>query len=355
MISVTAEGKIDADFTNHKCLLRYPCSDENCYPYKVELSKGKYLIECWGASGSNEVSEFVRGAYVSGILYVETSLTLYAYLGNVGVLNGTETFNGGGHGSKQGNSGGGATDFRLVNGSFSSLDSLLSRIIVAGGGAGLNQYRDQMKVEPFQTPYYEEKYDYGNGGTDIGGNGYLMRLKDEPQVMNAAGGSQKEGGLSGYCTDGCGGHYPTYLDLRAKLGIGCNAQWVTYTSGGGGGYFGGGSGAVTAYTVGSGAGGSSYVSGHPKCSSLKPNNSNDNGYDVDEESSIHYSNIAFLKPIMIGGNENIVEPNGTLARGHSGPGYARITILSRNGIHTCKCSNKFIFIILFVSIIIMLK
>ena len=321
MISITADGNSDVVFNNSKYLLRYPCSDDNCYPYKVDLKRGKFLIECWGASGSLEYSQFVRGAYVSGILYVRDSLTLYAYLGNVGSLNGQATFNGGGKGSIQGNSGGGATDFRLENGSFSSLSGLLSRIIVAGGGAGLNQYSDL-------TPYYENEYYFGNGGSEKGGDGYLMRLSNSPNVTVAIGGSQKEGGLSGYCDSGCGGNYPINKNNRAKLGIGVDAQDERFTSGGGGGYFGGGAGAVTAYTVGSGAGGSSYISGYSKCSSVVPNEENIKGYDVVEESSIHYSNIEFYQPIMIGGDEFMMEPNGTSSRGHSGPGYAQITILN---------------------------
>ena len=149
MISITTEGIADVFIDKSQYILRYPCADNDCYPYRVDFQKGRYLIECWGASGSLPVSEFVRGAYSSGILEVQNPITLYAYLGNVGTLNGIATFNGGGRGSVQGNSGGGATDFRLVNGSFSSLEGLISRVIVAGGGAGLNQYSDY-------TPYYEK-------------------------------------------------------------------------------------------------------------------------------------------------------------------------------------------------------
>ena len=348
MISITTEGIADVVIDNSQYILRYPCADNDCYPYRVDFQKGRYLIECWGASGSLPVSEFVRGAYSSGILEVQNPITLYAYLGNVGTLNGIATFNGGGRGSVQGNSGGGATDFRLVNGSFSSLEGLISRVIVAGGGAGLNQYSDY-------TPYYENTYEYGNGGSQEGGSGYLIRNSDVPHITIASGGSQKEGGLSGYCTSHCEGNYPINMNYRGKLGIGADAQNSKYTTGGGGGYFGGGAGGVTDYVVGSGVGGSSYVSGHPKCSSIVPNHSSDIGYDVDESSSIHHSGIEFYMPTMISGNENMVEPNGAISIGHSGPGYAKITILPKNYCQTYKKCYTLTSLICLIFVLIITK
>ena len=351
MISITGEGNLNVEINKNKYLLKYPCANDDCFPYKIEFTHGKYLLECWGASGSSTTSEFVRGAYASGILSVAHQFTLYAYLGNVGSLNGRETFNGGGKGSEQGNSGGGATDFRLVNGSYSSLESLISRIIVAGGGAGLNQYSDK-------NPYYDEKHDYGHGGSVEGGEGYVLRISDPPQINLAKGGSQNEGGLSGFCSNspngctfGC-----TDKNNRAKLGIGANAQHYKYSSAGGGGYFGGGAGAVTADVVGSGAGGSSYVSGHPLCSSIVPDNSNNLGYYVRHETSVHHSHIELLEPIMIGGNETIIEPNGSSVRGHTGPGYARITILNPCNFFSHKIIPSFSYIcFVYIILITLLK
>ena len=142
MISVTPQVE---SVNNKQYTLEYRCGQsEQCEPYEVKLLRGRYLLECWGASGSSDINTHSRGAYVSGEIRVETSLKLFAYVGSVGKLNGPRTFNGGGTGSSQGHSGGGATDFRLLNGSYDSLDSLLSRVIIAAGAGGLNLYEDPM-------------------------------------------------------------------------------------------------------------------------------------------------------------------------------------------------------------------
>ena len=334
MILINSYGK--ANYTkqgSNQYLLNYPCSDNNCYPYIITLKPGKYLLECWGASGSSTKEEFVRGAYVSGVLNIKETLSLYAYIGNVGKLNGEATFNGGGKGSKQGYSGGGATDFRLFPGdTFSSITSLLSRIIIAGGGAGLNVYSDD-------DAKLDEICDYGQGGSEEGGCGYFRRCTTHTSVItHAYGGNQKEAGLSGHCESPCMHGYKDH-NLRGKLGVGVDTQNAAYSTGGGGGYFGGGAGAVDSGVVSSGGGGSSYVSGHPNCSSLTPNYENSIGYDVDIEKHIHYSGIEFKNPIMIDGRNEIIEPDGTIEKGHTGSGQARITIL--NQFHKITCKKKF--------------
>ena len=348
MVLISSLGKSNYSLQGQdKYLLSYPCADNDCYPYKIDFKPGKYLLECWGASGSSEKSEFVRGAYVSGILKTRESITLYAYLGNVGKLNGSATFNGGGSGSLQGYSGGGATDFRLYPAdTFSSTTSLLSRIMVAGGGAGLNEYQDLGAT-------ISEICDYGQGGAEVGGCGYTKRCDlHNYTITHAFGGTQTEAGLSGHCIYPCShGHQDS--NLRGSLGVGVNSQHNKYSSGGGGGYFGGGAGAVDGCVVGSGGGGSSYVSGHPNCSSLSPNIKNALGYIVNSKNHIHYSGIQLMQPNMIDGHSGIVEPDGSKAIGHTGAGYARITVIDQFYERTCKSSiiNRLLMPLIYISIL----
>ena len=133
------------NYKNRIYLFEYPCvSNSECVPYKVKLERGYYLIECWGASGGNDCfnSGYSKGAYASGILYIESQRTLYFYIGGKGSDGGqTDTaatvvaggFNDGGDGGGGGSSGGGGTDVRLTEG------KLTSRIIVAGAGSGGEQ------------------------------------------------------------------------------------------------------------------------------------------------------------------------------------------------------------------------
>jgi len=113
-----------------------------------------YTLEVWGArsGGSHQNSELGiagLGGYSKGKLYLNAGDKLYIYVGAEGSWCGNSicisspSFNGGGTGYKTMNStrdpvasGGGATDIRLVPGPWDNENSLLSRIIVAGGGGG---------------------------------------------------------------------------------------------------------------------------------------------------------------------------------------------------------------------------
>lgn len=132
----------------------------------VELPKGKYNLQCWGAQGGTSYGSSSaigsRGGYSEGVLTLTETTTLYVFVGGKGSRGSNNTlvnggWNGGGasvgyssysSGDELGESypacGGGATDIALVDSSMSyangrtnrSSASLLSRIIVAGGGAG---------------------------------------------------------------------------------------------------------------------------------------------------------------------------------------------------------------------------
>jgi len=64
-----------------------------------------------------------------------------------------------------------------------------------------------------------------------------------------------------------------------------------------GGYYGGGSGSYNNSVVGSGAGGSSFISGYLGCDAIDVSGIHTGG-------CIHYSGNVFISPEMIGGNRN---------------------------------------------------
>ena len=133
---------------------------------EVTLPKGKYKLQCWGAQGGTSYGSpngaGSKGGYSEGILTLTETKTLYVFVGGQGsrgsstsLVNGG--WNGGGastgfssytSGDEYGHSypacGGGATDICTISSDMTyssgrtnrSSESLLSRCIVAGGGAG---------------------------------------------------------------------------------------------------------------------------------------------------------------------------------------------------------------------------
>lgn len=125
-----------------------PIGTEYVYEYKKTydtfetIVEGYYKLEVWGAQGGyrSNSAKGGKGGFVRGTVYLNKGDKLYIYVGGAG-NNGTCTndiceggYNGGGYRYKY-KGGGGATDIRTI-GSANPLnrDSLLSRIIVAGGG-----------------------------------------------------------------------------------------------------------------------------------------------------------------------------------------------------------------------------
>lgn len=130
------------------------------------LPTGKYKLQCWGAQGGSNAAASTysitaqaggKGGYSEGVLTLTSGRRLYAFVGGQGSSSGNGGWNGGGGGSGSSSynasntngvsrmgCGGGATDIALVTSSMSyssyrtnrSSASLLSRIIVAGGGSG---------------------------------------------------------------------------------------------------------------------------------------------------------------------------------------------------------------------------
>lgn len=208
--------------------------DENGREYIAQTS-GWYKIELWGAAGGGP--DGGNGAYVSGMIYLEANDHLYFYIGEK--ANKAATFNGGGAGSSINSlyfAGGGATDVRLVSGSWDNAESLNSRIMVAAGGGG--QGGPSLGVPG------------GNGGTLIGGAGSTTNTSVADPTL-AYGGTQSLGGIHGTGSSNSGS--------SGKFGVG--GVGGNHLAGGGSGYFGGGASGVSSTVGGSGAGGSSFIIG----------------------------------------------------------------------------------------------
>ncbi|HCQ6001152.1 TPA: hypothetical protein OL424_000443 [Clostridioides difficile] len=211
----------------------YTGSEQN-----VILKPGKYRITCYGACGGalHYQNNTPKGGRVYGALTLKKDTKLYVYVGQSGWYEADSTttvdnrtgFNGGGKGAFASGSGkkyslwgGGATDVRLIGGAWDNEQSLLSRIIVAGGGGS--------RTNASCTS--------GNGG---GANGDNSQYNSS--VNFASGGTQFDGGR---------GLENKYSGTFGKGGDFHDSS--TFRCGGGGGWFGGACG-----VEGSG-GGSGYI------------------------------------------------------------------------------------------------
>ena len=270
---------------------------------------GYYLIEAWGAQGANySTTSGGKGAYTSGIIKLDVGDTLYIYVGGSST-NKTGGYNGGANGgsSTDGtyNGGGGASDIRLVSGDWNDSESLASRIMVAGGGAGSGYYW----VGPMSG---------GDAGGLVGLSG-TQNGKGTPHTV-ASGGTQRSSGLG--------------VDKAPTVsGFGFAYQANSYGTGGGSGYYGGGSGGSTNSQVSAGAGGSSYISGYAGCVAItsSTNLSPKQVCSLEGETydcSVHYSNKAFIIPIMKAGNEEMPTHDGKSTMvGNTGNGYVKISLV----------------------------
>ena len=272
-------------------------------------SSGMYQIQTWGASGGKSLcggklcGTNAPGGYSSGEVHLDEGETIYIYVGQAGSNairgnNTPESFNGGGLGTwdygddEASGAGGGATDIRLVSGNWYDLESLTSRIMVAGAGGGSS---------------YGKSGGYGGGLN--GGN-------------NDSGASLGATQTTGY-----------------QFGIGKNGEGAGDSdgvAGGGGGYYGGVSYNSTKGETGSG--GSGFISGHkgsvavssstditPRLDS-ENNTCTDSSALFDVQCSYHYSGKKFTNTVMKSGNEEMPTHDGNdVMTGNIGDGYAKIT------------------------------
>ncbi len=291
-----------------------------------------YKIELWGAQGGGSYGGL--GGYTSGNIYLDKDDRLFVYVGGYNDRGVFDTvFNGGGdavaESSVSGHEnrytpGGGATDVRLTSGPWNNFESLKSRIMVAGAGGG----------GYFGGGAQSALYGAAGGGL-TGYNGVISITTDTFTLTESTGGTQTAGGNGGESSyipstsyDGNG--------FNGGFGFGGGGQDM-YKSGGGSGYYGGGSSGVTRPRAGSGAGGSSFISGHNGCNAISDLSTIDN--IVHTGQSIHYSNYKFTNTIMIDGvGYNWTTSKGSYIgmpthdgkstmEGNTGNGYAKITLL----------------------------
>ena len=282
---------------NENKLVRLFPYNEDKTPYTVSLTRGRYRIEAWGASGgkTGDVRD-AYGAYVSGTIKIGETKTFLIYVGGKGEnaisgdIRAKGGFNGGGDGGLAyssnyagGSGGGGSTDIRTDQ-------SKESRILVAAGGGGsAGSYKDG------SVDFYG-----GHGGDEEGGiaGGYVNTTEERSQVPNQEKGYQLLQGQQGRDSD--------------KDSIGCSEG----NGGAGGGYYGG-------YSIQSteensragGSGGSSYINKE-----------------------------YFINPIMKNGGENFNSPYGTPEKAYLN-GFLKITPILRN---SCHCQKRIFFHFVFI-------
>ena len=268
---------------------------------------GYYYIElAGGAGGAREtslISEIRKGlgAKTSGYIYLKKGEILYFYVGKKGTNENTSCrntgyeYNGGGIAKPAktgicGPTGGGATDVRLVNGSWDDEASLISRIMVAAGGGGANNANSEFigghggtlygvtPIGPSYTSYL------GHGGSQtVGGT---APTKYSSAQSNGTAGSFGKGGYGGANVS------------SASTGGG---------AGGGGGYYGGSGASGYSSGVLAAGGGSSYISGYAGVNSIEENTT-----ITHTNQTLHYSGKYFI--------------GGKMEEGQNeGNGYAMIT------------------------------
>ena len=276
---------------------------EDCPSFLVNISKGVYLVEGWGASGGgNPATSKGKGAYAAAKIRLSKTTSFYITIGGEGETStgfSQQKFkggcNGGGDGGigksdkeySNGSGGGGATDIRL------SL-SINDRIFVVAGGGGDSGEDSQGNVKSG-----------GYGGADYGGIGdHLTSFSDE---------ASQAASLTSGTTNGVG------QDGRNGMGEYGSGEG---NGGGGGGYRGGYSSQNNdQYSSAGGNGGSSYISDS-------------------------YFKIITMK----GGNEQFNSPYGQLETGHTGNGFLRIIEIKNP---TCEKNFRMPNFSFFITIVIL--
>lgn len=387
---------------------------------EVTLPPGKYKLQCWGAQGGDSSSYSgvgSKGGYSEGVLTLTETTTLYIFVGGKGASSGNGGWNcgGGSTGSSSYDSGdtygksypacgGGATDIATVTSDMSysskrnnrSSASLLSRCIVAGGGAGASaRYTEEETTnveyihvstqcgtlgttvgsEKFRTPPYirsvseqvqlhagitytitcNSDYEFWSATTTNGVISgwyqsytitpsedciiqFSLALKGNNRNTNFTPGSENltisyiestststfssksNSSQQGGGTSGRGTSPGTQTSGGGEFGKGKNQETTNYryaSGAGGGGWYGGGSSQSDSSTgqINSSGGGSGFVNTAANASS-RPS-----GYTGLQLDSGNTKDGATSFPSPSGGNET----------GHSGNGYARITVADENG------------------------
>lgn len=384
---------------------------------EITLPKGRYKLQCWGAQGGNVSGSYTatgsKGGYSEGVLTLTEPTTIYVFVGGQGTSSATSStsgtanggWNGGGasvrkssydssniYGESYPRPGGGATDMCLVTSTMNyqsgrtnrSSESLLSRFIVAGGGAGASaRYTEETEEYEYTTDESEVIFDgdlnltwqgtfslasysfsgiKGStyvvstsegytadilrklnqndrdwNGVELTSNGSMMyevtstkesltvhtiitrfykKTHTSTNTTTSSGksnSSQQGGGISGR------GQYPGTQNSAGSggaFGLGANQTTSNYryvSGAGGGGWYGGGKGQSDTGTnyVNFSGGGSGFV-----------NTAANAGYRPSG-----YTGLQLESGSTKDGSTSFVSPSGGNETGHSGNGYARITVL----------------------------
>ena len=199
--------------------------EEPYYTYTVPVD-GEYKLQVWGAQGGYRSTQENggKGGYSEGIIKLTKGTNLYVYVGGAGGNSTSKEntiqaggYNGGGYryGYK---GGGGATDIRFVSGNWNSRESLLSRVIVAGGG-GSDGAADKEgmyaggRIGGSSTQNYTAISEYGGKGGKQTYSGYSPEYTIETQATTGLDSNNKEyycggfgfGGAGIYLNEGYGG------------------------------------------------------------------------------------------------------------------------------------------------------
>ena len=240
--------------------IEFPCINQS---YVIFLKRGKYKLEAYGASGgghsdaytlarstdknvkgcldSSTVTKYKgnveckevssqpgSGGYSSGTIKILHKTAFFVYVGGQGTFqayNHKGGFNGGGSAFSISNSynapygsGGGATDFRAV------LDSLYSRILVAGGGGGSDNSDGEF--------WGSDDGSGGSGGLPSQGFWYDGKYRDDYSVNSTNGftfGQGQKGNGGEYDGAGAGGGFfggKTYKEIAGNAGGGGGSSFA---------------------------------------------------------------------------------------------------------------------------------
>ena len=392
----------------------YPAGTVFNYAYtgnvqEVTLPPGRYKLQCWGAQGGNSYSYSgtgSKGGYSEGEITLTEVTTLYIFVGGKGgngsstsLVNGGWNGGGGSVGRSSYNSGntygisypacgGGATDIALVTSGMSysggrtnrTSASLLSRFIVAGGGAGGSARYTE--TESTTTEYVHDatytgrSYEFGSGkflfqklisvtngktymvgdispsdytsayiecydsagnslsngatvtiptktakayvnvfyGSSVSASAEILKKSTttSTDTSNSSSNSSQQGGGS----SGRGTSPGTQNGGGGEFGLGKNQSTTNYryaSGAGGGGWYGGGSSQSDSSTsqINSSGGGSGFV-----------NIAANSGYRPSG-----YTGLQLDSGSTKDGSTSFPSPSGGNETGHSGNGYARITVL----------------------------
>jgi len=391
---------------------------------EVTLPPGKYKLQCWGAQGGNSSSYNgvgSKGGYSEGVLTLKEITTLYVFVGGKGgngnstsMVNGGWNGGGGSVGKSSYNSGdtygisypacgGGATDIATVTSGMSysnyrtnrSNASLLSRCIVAGGGAGasarytkvtstsigwdsgknykFDQYYKDSSVGryiflssaisvpvgtkcriyniscPTTYDYHVNAYGASAGESFISSTEFTIPAgttsirvvlqthsvesegfsptaasfdfqKEDTITSTDTSSSKSNSSQQGGGTSGRGTSPGTQTGGGGSFGAGANQTTTNYrydSGAGGGGWYGGGSSHsdTSASQINSSGGGSGFVNTAANAGN-RPSG---------------YTGLQLDSGTTTAGNSSFPSTSGGTETGHSGNGYARITVLNPDG------------------------